>query len=309
MLKCLEKCPYDAAKKTKISRMRRDFMATLCSYEIRWKFDFKCFNESLNEMKWFCRTCDVHLIANNEAQMTRICKELKDCMGCLLRQVRTRCGEDTWRRGRIIFGELSKDVYRTARWEETDPLPVSPQSCAELMVDAFLARGEMETMKRKEFFAEENRDRLESARRMGILSRRSQPDSADDSPPKQSSPIFVPEIEPPREVFNPASIGLFQRISQSDNRRISKLNDPPLSRNVPPLSRNVPPLSRNLPPLSRNDPPLSRSVECQPDKNPDCAAWSARGECEKNPGYMKPNCQVSCNCCGCKQEDFYHLYV
>ena len=33
---------------------------------------------------------------------------------------------------------------------------------------------------------------------------------------------------------------------------------------------------------------------CKADKNPSCEAWAARGECEKNPTWMLPNCCVSC---------------
>jgi len=31
------------------------------------------------------------------------------------------------------------------------------------------------------------------------------------------------------------------------------------------------------------------------DKNSSCASWASRGECTKNPGYMKPNCCKSCS--------------
>ena len=34
------------------------------------------------------------------------------------------------------------------------------------------------------------------------------------------------------------------------------------------------------------------------DKSGACAQWSAAGECEKNPGYMKINCAVACKTCG-----------
>jgi predicted 2-oxoglutarate/Fe(II)-dependent dioxygenase YbiX len=33
-----------------------------------------------------------------------------------------------------------------------------------------------------------------------------------------------------------------------------------------------------------------------PNNHPECASWAAKGECEKNPGYMKWNCQKSCGC-------------
>ena len=30
------------------------------------------------------------------------------------------------------------------------------------------------------------------------------------------------------------------------------------------------------------------------DSDPNCADWAARGECEANPDWMLPNCQLSC---------------
>ena len=35
---------------------------------------------------------------------------------------------------------------------------------------------------------------------------------------------------------------------------------------------------------------------CQ-DNNASCSAWAAGGECTRNPGYMIPNCALSCNQC------------
>ena len=34
------------------------------------------------------------------------------------------------------------------------------------------------------------------------------------------------------------------------------------------------------------------------DKNKDCKAWAADGECCKNPDYMLENCPESCSQCG-----------
>jgi hypothetical protein len=33
------------------------------------------------------------------------------------------------------------------------------------------------------------------------------------------------------------------------------------------------------------------------DSNGSCPAWAAAGECNRNPGYMIPNCKKSCNQC------------
>jgi len=34
------------------------------------------------------------------------------------------------------------------------------------------------------------------------------------------------------------------------------------------------------------------------DKHQDCSFWASSGECDKNPRWMLPNCQVSCDSCG-----------
>lgn len=34
------------------------------------------------------------------------------------------------------------------------------------------------------------------------------------------------------------------------------------------------------------------------DLSPSCVGWAKAGECEKNPGYMKESCSLSCNSCG-----------
>ncbi|CAL4090318.1 unnamed protein product, partial [Meganyctiphanes norvegica] len=34
------------------------------------------------------------------------------------------------------------------------------------------------------------------------------------------------------------------------------------------------------------------------DMVPECPGWAADGECEKNPGGMRPNCPKSCGMCG-----------
>ncbi|VDO92461.1 unnamed protein product [Soboliphyme baturini] len=39
------------------------------------------------------------------------------------------------------------------------------------------------------------------------------------------------------------------------------------------------------------------------DSNDTCAFWASMGECEKNPFWMKPNCQRSCNSCNVLVED------
>lgn len=33
------------------------------------------------------------------------------------------------------------------------------------------------------------------------------------------------------------------------------------------------------------------------DSDPQCSAWAARGECDRNPSYMKVNCKKACNVC------------
>ncbi|CAH1266494.1 OIT3 [Branchiostoma lanceolatum] len=38
-------------------------------------------------------------------------------------------------------------------------------------------------------------------------------------------------------------------------------------------------------------------VSTCPDSNSNCAGWAARGECDNNPGYMIPNCPLSCGVC------------
>ena len=37
-------------------------------------------------------------------------------------------------------------------------------------------------------------------------------------------------------------------------------------------------------------------VTCM-DKNSQCGSWANVGECQKSPGYMRPNCQMSCGLC------------
>ena len=37
-------------------------------------------------------------------------------------------------------------------------------------------------------------------------------------------------------------------------------------------------------------------VTCE-DKNSQCGSWANRGECQKNPRYMRPYCQKSCGLC------------
>mmetsp|Transcript_23862 Transcript_23862/g.59430 ORF Transcript_23862/g.59430 Transcript_23862/m.59430 type:complete len:161 (-) Transcript_23862:103-585(-) len=43
--------------------------------------------------------------------------------------------------------------------------------------------------------------------------------------------------------------------------------------------------------------PPAPATPCE-DRNSDCAAWAAIGECTKNPGYMEVMCKQSCNICG-----------
>ena len=33
------------------------------------------------------------------------------------------------------------------------------------------------------------------------------------------------------------------------------------------------------------------------DQHEKCSYWAEHGECEKNPTWMKPNCQLSCKQC------------
>jgi hypothetical protein len=40
----------------------------------------------------------------------------------------------------------------------------------------------------------------------------------------------------------------------------------------------------------------SPSSRCE-DKDRNCPSWASRGECEKNPKYMKKNCPKSCKTC------------
>jgi hypothetical protein len=53
----------------------------------------------------------------------------------------------------------------------------------------------------------------------------------------------------------------------------------------------------------RLDPQISTSVawgdefDCK-DVHKNCEDWAKNGECEKNPEYMKKDCQKSCNICG-----------
>ena len=46
------------------------------------------------------------------------------------------------------------------------------------------------------------------------------------------------------------------------------------------------------------------------DKSSNCPYWASIGECKKNPGYMRPNCRVSCNTCltppSCTQDQQIH---
>uniref|UniRef100_A0A5S6QGN7 ShKT domain-containing protein n=1 Tax=Trichuris muris TaxID=70415 RepID=A0A5S6QGN7_TRIMR len=44
-------------------------------------------------------------------------------------------------------------------------------------------------------------------------------------------------------------------------------------------------------------PPAYPTSTC-PDAVVTCAFWANKGECDKNPYWMKPNCQKSCNSCG-----------
>ncbi|KHJ49503.1 shTK domain protein [Trichuris suis] len=54
--------------------------------------------------------------------------------------------------------------------------------------------------------------------------------------------------------------------------------------------------SRPLPEVTYGPPAFPTST-C-PDSVVTCAFWANKGECEKNPFWMKPNCQKSCNSCG-----------
>ncbi|KRZ75291.1 putative tyrosinase-like protein tyr-3, partial [Trichinella papuae] len=48
---------------------------------------------------------------------------------------------------------------------------------------------------------------------------------------------------------------------------------------------------------TRYGPPAGMQDTC-PDLLITCAFWASQGECSKNPYWMKPNCQKSCNSCG-----------
>lgn len=36
------------------------------------------------------------------------------------------------------------------------------------------------------------------------------------------------------------------------------------------------------------------------DMHPNCCSWAQQGECDSNPYWMRPNCQVTCGTCGAK---------
>ncbi|KRX98532.1 putative tyrosinase-like protein tyr-3 [Trichinella pseudospiralis] len=47
---------------------------------------------------------------------------------------------------------------------------------------------------------------------------------------------------------------------------------------------------------------FKKTQQCK-DKNSLCLLWAIIGECTKNPYWMKPNCQRSCNTCGMTLKD------
>jgi hypothetical protein len=56
----------------------------------------------------------------------------------------------------------------------------------------------------------------------------------------------------------------------------------------------------------------SPSSRCE-DKDRNCPSWASRGECQKNPKYMKKNCPKSCKTCvgsqaiSTSEEDYENL--
>ncbi|KRX45629.1 putative tyrosinase-like protein tyr-3, partial [Trichinella murrelli] len=78
---------------------------------------------------------------------------------------------------------------------------------------------------------------------------------------------------------------------------------PPVTETVPqsyPTTTPQPPgyeTTTSRPIYTRYGPPAGMQDTC-PDLLITCAFWASQGECSKNPYWMKPNCQKSCNSCG-----------
>ena len=98
--------------------------------------------------------------------------------------------------------------------------------------------------------------------------------------------------------------GPYVHISDSDVKQAKlfyKCSGVKPATNKPPVPQTTAEPTRTPPPVTKCE-VIEEKVEggggsgatCE-DRSQHCVAWAARGECTRNPGYMKPNCCRSCN--------------
>ncbi|KRX98486.1 putative tyrosinase-like protein tyr-3 [Trichinella pseudospiralis] len=94
-----------------------------------------------------------------------------------------------------------------------------------------------------------------------------------------------------------------QPIPSTITPRVTYPTGPLVTETVPqsyPTTTPQPPgyeTTTSRPIYTRYGPPAGMQDTC-PDLLITCAFWASQGECSKNPYWMKPNCQRSCNSCG-----------
>ena len=72
--------------------------------------------------------------------------------------------------------------------------------------------------------------------------------------------------------------------------------------NTKPVNTRQPPVTRCV--TETRDVVVRNNANCR-DSNTNCRSWASRGECNRNPAYMKVNCCASCN----GEELFEQLFI
>ncbi|KRX22862.1 putative tyrosinase-like protein tyr-3 [Trichinella nelsoni] len=111
------------------------------------------------------------------------------------------------------------------------------------------------------------------------------------------------EVAEPEVISTEIPATTEQQISSRITPQAPYPTGPPVTETVPqsyPTTTPQPPgyeTTTSRPIYTRYGPPAGMQDTC-PDLLITCAFWASQGECSKNPYWMKPNCQKSCNSCG-----------